>query len=128
MSNNINITLKFNIMKNLVITFLLLTTLVSTAQEEFLGNWTSNGLATDVIITMRNKKIKVKSVSSTSGKNLKTTNIKYFEKILYLENYFQKNDWNTSIFFEYTNKNTLTAYLKNNNGVFEVIYKKIKNL
>tara|TARA_R110000751_G_scaffold109727_1_gene207055 strand:+ start:156 stop:503 length:348 start_codon:yes stop_codon:yes gene_type:complete len=115
-------------MKNLIITFLLLTTLVSKAQEEFLGNWTSNGLATDVIITMSNKKIKVKSVSSTSGKNLKTTNIKYFEKILYLENYFQKNDWNTSIFFEYTNKNTLTAYLKNNNGVFEVIYKKIKNL
>ena len=116
-------------MKNLFITiFLLLTTLVSTAQEEFLGNWTSNGLATDVIITMRNKKIKVKSVSSTSGKNLKTTNIKFYKNVLYLENYFKKNNWNTSIFFEYTNKNTLTAYLKNNNGVFEVIYKKIKTL
>jgi len=101
---------------------------MSKAQEEFLGNWTSNGRATDVIITISNKELKVKSVSSTSGKNLKTTNIKFYKNVLYLENYFKKNNWNTSIFFEYTNKNTLTAYLKNNNGVFEVIYKKIKTL
>ena len=46
---------------------------------------------------MRNKKIKVKCRKVLLlEKSLKTTKYKYFEKILYLENYFNKNNWNTT--------------------------------
>lgn len=115
-------------MKKLLTTLtLLLFFITANCQENFYGYWTSNGIATDIVI-FKNKenKIKVESISSTSGKKLQTKNIKFKNNILYLENYFEKNNWNTSIVFEYTDKNTLTGYLKNNNGIFEVIYKKIK--
>ena len=113
-------------MKNLIITFLLLTTLVSKAQEKFLGNWTSNGLATDVTITINNNQLKVKSVSSLSGNLLSTTNVELKEKKLYLNNYYLENDWSSTAVFEIKDKNTLTALITNKNGKFYITYIKQK--
>jgi len=114
-------------MKNLFITiFLLLTTFISKAQEEFLGNWSSNGRATDVTITMVNNSLNVKSVSSISGNLLSTTNIKLKGKKLHLSNYYLKNNWATEVVFEIKNKNTLTALITNKNGKFYITYIKQK--
>jgi len=113
-------------MKNLFIIFLFLTTFVSKAQEEFLGNWTSNGLATDVTITINNNQLKVRSVSSLSGSLLSTTNVKLKGKKLYLNNHYLKNNWSSTAVFEIKDKNTLTALITNKNGKFYITYIKQK--
>ncbi len=117
-------------MKKLITTLtLLLFFITANCQEKFYGYWTSDGKATDIVVFKNKKnKIQIGSISSTSGKKLETKNIEFSNDILYLENYFEKNNWSTIIVFQYENKNTLTAYLKNNNGIFKVLYRKIKNI
>jgi hypothetical protein len=94
------------------------------AQQEFLGNWGSNGIATDISVSIVENKINVSSVSSVSGNPLQTTDVRYNKNKLYLKNNYVPNNWKTNVVFVVKDKKTLIASIVNMNGVFEIEYVK----
>ena len=111
-------------MKKFFTTLLIILLNQINAQQEFLGNWSSNGLATDISVSMVENKINVNSVSSVSGNPLQTTEIRYNKNKLYLKNNYVPNNWKTNVVFVVKDEKTLMASIINMNGIFEIEYVK----
>jgi hypothetical protein len=115
-------------MKNFIIIAFMLLTTFTYGQDKFLGNWTSNGHATDMIISISNNKLKIvctaEVLSSPSFKLLQTTNIVFNDNVITLNNYYKENNWRSSKVINYKNKDTLLVDIKNKNGIYKVVYVK----
>tara|TARA_R110002020_G_scaffold31661_1_gene98401 strand:+ start:24 stop:362 length:339 start_codon:yes stop_codon:yes gene_type:complete len=107
--------------KYFIIAFMLLTTLTH-SQDKFIGEWTSNGLATDMLIEVVDNKINIECVSSNSFKPLETTNVVYKNNKITLDNYFKPNNWSSNKIIEYKNKDTLLVTIQNKMGLYEIAY------
>ena len=109
-------------MKNFfIIAFMLLTTLTY-SQDKFIGEWTSNGFATDMTIEVVDNKLNIECISSTSYKPLETTNVVYKNNKITLNNYFKPNNWSSKKTIEYKNKDTLLITVSSKIGVYKIAY------
>ncbi len=97
----------------------------TTTKESFIGQWTSSGEATEIIVRKKdNGKIEVLDYSSYSGEQLKVLSININDNRLKIETVFEKTNWNTTSEFTFINENTLVCKISGDaEGL--VIYKRL---
>lgn len=96
-----------------------------TTKESFIGQWTSSGEATEMIVRKtKTGKIEVLDYSSYTGEALTVLSINIDNNILKIKTVFEQNNWNTISEFTFLNKNTLSCKITGDaEGV--VIYKRL---
>lgn len=116
-------------MKKLFTAILFLITLTSNAQvsknNPFIGQWTSNGDATEIIVRINdNKKLEVLDFSSVSGTALVVLEIKLTSTKLIINTVFEENNWYTKSEFTLVDNNTLRCKITGD-GEDTVTYKRV---
>lgn len=116
-------------MKKLFTAILFLITLTSNAQvskkNPFIGQWTSNGEATEMLVRIGdNKKIEVLDFSSVSGTALVVLEIQLTNTKLIINTVFEENNWYTKSEFTLVDNNTLSCKITGD-GEGTIIYKRV---
>jgi hypothetical protein len=96
-----------------------------TTKESFIGQWTSSGEATEIIVRKTDSgKIEVLDYSSYSGEQLKVLYININDRELRIKTVFERTNWNTTSEFTFVDNNTLICRISGD-GEATVIYKRL---
>ena len=96
-----------------------------TTKESFMGQWTSRGEATEMIVRKTDAgKIEVLDYSSYSGRQLKVLFINVTNERLVIKTVFEETNWNTTREFTFTDNNTLVCRIFGD-AEGTVIYKRL---